>query len=549
MNFTFEPFPGRTAAGPRMFEFTGGGVAVCDFDRDGWLDTFWGQGVPWPAGRSTPPEPGDSGEGHADEGLGTGVIDRLFWNREGRSWRDVTRESHARDTGFTQGVAACDLDGDGFPELVVANIGGASVLWNRGDGSFAAAPLPVSAGWSTSLAVADFTDDGQPDVYVVRYLGGPEIYTRTCPDSDGRPHSCLPQHFPAEPDLFLRSLGDGSFVDDTQAAGFVEPDGKGLGVAVADFNGDGRLDLFVANDTTPNFLWIRQPQGDATDPAFRDPAFRDEGLASGLALNGDGRAQADMGIALDDADGNGLFDLFVTKFFNETNTLSLQVRPGEFVDKTGGSGLGESSLRLLGFGTQFVDANMDGRPDIALVNGHIDDARHRGEPFEMRPQFYRNLGAGRFEELHANVVGECFARESLGRGMAGGIGITTVAKTCLRRTSVPPRHCWKTVRRANRRRRPMGCRWNWWRPAVHANRSVRSSNSSRVKPDWSRSCPPETVTCRATPAESPSDCAEPARSSGSTSIGRAVSSRRSRGVAPGSRWQVVEGRSAPTRLP
>jgi tetratricopeptide (TPR) repeat protein len=410
LHFTFEPYPGRTAAGPRMFEFTGGGVSVCDFDRDGWLDTFWGQGVPWPAGRSTPPGPGN-----AEEGLATGTIDRLFRNIEGRSWRDVTRESRARDTGFTQGVAACDLDGDGFSELIVANIGGASVLWNRGDGTFETAPLPVAAGWSTSLAVADFTEDGQPDVYVVRYLGGPEVYARTCPDSDNRPHSCLPQHFPAESDMFLRSQGDGSFVDDTQAAGFVESDGKGLGAAAADFNGDGRLDLFVANDTTPNFLWIRQPRGDAAEPAFRD-----EGLASGLALNGDGRAQADMGIALDDADGNGLFDLFVTKFFNETNTLSLQVRPGEFVDMTGGSGLGESSLRMLGFGTQFVDADLDGRPDIALVNGHIDDARHRGEPFEMRPQFYRNLGTGRFKELRADAVGECFARESLGRGMARG---------------------------------------------------------------------------------------------------------------------------------
>ena len=404
LNFTFEPYPGRTTAGPRMFEFTGGGVALLDFDRDGWLDTFWAQGLPWPAGRPQPPEP-----------VNNAPRDALFRNRNGSGWTNTTSAAHTLDTGFAQGVSAADLDGDGFPELIVANIGQTFAHWNRGDGTFEAVPLPVPPGWSTSLAVADFTGDAAPDIYVTRYLAGADLHTRTCPDADGHPHSCLPQHFPAAPDAFLRGTGDGAFADETGPAGFAETDGKGLGVAAADFNGDGRLDLFVANDTTPNFLWIRQP-----DTGSDVPTFRDDGLVSGLALNGDGRAQADMGIALDDADGNGLFDLFVTKFYNETNTLSLQVRPGEFIDRTGGSGLGESSLRLLGFGTQFVDADLDRRPDIALVNGHIDDARHKSEPFEMRPQFYRNIGAGRFVELRADAVGECFARESLGRGMAKG---------------------------------------------------------------------------------------------------------------------------------
>jgi tetratricopeptide (TPR) repeat protein len=402
LQFTFRPEPGQTSAGPRMFEFTGGGVALCDYDRDGWIDSWWTQGCEWPAGRSTPPLPNP-----------VGLVDCLFRNREGRSWQEVTTVAQAAESGFGQGVAAGDLDNDGFPEIVVANLGQTVIHWNRGDGTFVAQPLSGAPVWTTSVAVADVTGDGLPDLYLVGYLSGADLFSRTCPDGAGHAHSCLPQHFAAEPDRFLVNGGDGSFVDATAQAGLSEVEGKGLGVVVADFSGDGRLDLFVANDTTPNFCWTRQPEG-------QEPLFLEMGLASGLALNGEGRAQADMGVAAGDLDGNGLIDLFVTKFFNETNSLSLQVRPGEFVDSTGGSGLGESSLRLLGFGTQCLDADLDGLLDLVLTNGHIDDVRHQGDPYFMRPQFYRNLGAGRFLELRAPEIGSYFDRESLGRGLARG---------------------------------------------------------------------------------------------------------------------------------
>jgi tetratricopeptide (TPR) repeat protein len=535
--FTFEPYPGRTAAGPRMFEFTGSGVALVDFDRDGWLDTLWGQGVPWPAGRAAPPEPAGPNGMNSPQ-------DQLFRNLGGAAWRETTTEARVIDTGFTQGVSAGDLDADGFSELIVANIGGSVVWWNRGDGTFDMSPLPIASGWSTSLAVADFTEDGHPDIYVARYLGGAEIFSRTCPDGEGRPHSCLPQHFPAESDTFLRGSGDGKFVDETRAAGLVETDGKGLGVAAADFNGDGRLDLFVTNDTTPNFLWVRQP-GKASEPV----TYQDEGLASGLALNGEGRAQADMGIALDDADGNGLFDLFVTKFYNETNTLSRQIRPGEFVDATGGSGLGESSLRLLGFGTQFVDADLDGLPDIGLVNGHIDDARHRGEPFEMRPQFYRNLGEGRFRELRADTIGDCFSRESLGRGMARGdwnhdgrddlfashIGspATLYENRSPREASAPPGWVSLELVGASGAREPIGAivdvvaEGKRFAKVLAAGDGYLSCNARRITFGLGNARSIERVTVRW-----PGGVEVPVA-----------------GIEPGARWLIVEGRAEPVRLP
>lgn len=194
---------------------------------------------------------------------------------------------------------------------------------------------------------------------------------------------------------------------------WVVPDGKGLGVVAADFDGSGRLSLFVGNDAVPNFLFVNETPSPGAPPRCSEQA-----LVAGVAVDGEGRSQACMGLAAGDADGNGRLDLFITNFRNEANTLYLQQDVLTWVDDTRRAGLYAASFDLLGFGTQFLDADLDGRPDLVVINGHVGDLRQHGVPYQMRPQFFRNVGAGRFVELPGAAAGEFFQGAYLGRGLA-----------------------------------------------------------------------------------------------------------------------------------
>lgn len=209
------------------------------------------------------------------------------------------------------------------------------------------------------------------------------------------------------------NLGDGRFEEWTEEGGILTTYGKGLGIVAVDLTESGRLDLFVANDTDSNGLFVN-----TTPAAGETPRFREEAIGSGLAFDQNGRPQACMGVAVGDANGDALIDLFVTNYYQESNTLYLQQPGNLFRDATHEAGLRESSLPMLGFGTQFLDAERDGFPDLICANGHVEDQRDRGVPYEMRPQFFRNLGAGRFVELSAKSLGPYFQQELLGRGMA-----------------------------------------------------------------------------------------------------------------------------------
>ena len=384
----------------RMFEFTGGGVAVLDYDADGWPDVYLAQGTDWPVNRAD-----------------TRHTDRLFRNRGDGRFEDVTESAGLEETGFGQGVAAGDIDGDGWPDLHVANIGGNRLYINNRDGTFHDAtdasglPGDDDASWSTSCTIADIDGDGHADIYVVNYLSGSDLFTRVCRDAM-RVRMCQPFQFAAATDRLYLGRGDGTFRDVTNQSGIDAAGGKGLGVVVADLDDDGRLEVFVANDTRANFLFR---SGSTQKNEF---GLAEIGLTAGVGLSGDGRAEGSMGVAAGDADGDGRVDLFVTNFLDETNTLYTGIGRGRFSDRSRHAGLASSSLKTLGFGTQFLDADLDGDLDLLVTNGHVDDYSDIGRPHRMATQYYRNRGDGRFEPLEDAALGPHFEEKFLGRGLA-----------------------------------------------------------------------------------------------------------------------------------
>ena len=386
-----------------IFETTGGGVAVLDFDRDGLPDLYFANGCPLPddsAGLNRPRP---------------GYHDRLFRNRGDGRFDDVTFSAGLGDDRFSQGVTVGDHNNDGYPDLYIANLGGNRFYENNGDGTFREITAETGTGgneWSMSCLVTDLNGDGLPDIYVVNYLEKDAVFQRDC-KRNGKPLTCAPTLFPAEQDRLYMNQGDGSYRDVTQEAGIVVRDGKGLGIVAADFDGSGKLSLFVGNDTAPNFFFANQ-----TSSPTAAPKYAETGLTSGLAVNDWGETQACMGIAADDVDGDGRVDLFVTNFFADYNTLYLNRGRGVFADRSLNFSLTNSSYSKLGFGTQFIDGELDGWPDIVLTNGHVDQTSATGEPDAMPPQYYQNLRGRSFREISAETLGRCFEKNSIGRSMA-----------------------------------------------------------------------------------------------------------------------------------
>lgn len=386
--------------GARIFETTGGGVGVIDFDADDWPDLYFTQGCTWP--------------------LTTGaelMSDQLYRNIRGQRFAVTTEQAGTVESGFGQGVSVGDIDNDGFPDIYVGNLGQNRLFHNNGDGSFTDVTAltgldgPDADLWTTSCMIADLNGDGLPDLFDVNYAAGSNIATLIC-EENGTHRSCSPRAFNAAGDHLWLNQGDGRFVNVSEISGVNVAEGFGLGVVAADFSGDGRLDVFVANDEVPNFYFVNQ------NSAGTLPVFAEQAMIAGVAVDGEGAAQGCMGIAADDSDGDGLTDLFVTNFYQESNTLYSQATRGQFFDATRKAGLRDPSFDMLGFGSQFIDGELDGWPDLVLTNGHIDDLRALGEPWQMSPQYFRNTGGGDFRELPASQLGSFFSGRYLGRGLA-----------------------------------------------------------------------------------------------------------------------------------
>lgn len=397
IEFQYENAADDGTPGARIFETTGGGTGVIDYDLDGWLDLYFTQGTRDPGMRPS-----------------SAWMDRLYRNRSDR-FEDVTSASLLGDLDFSQGVAVGDFDNDGFPDLYVANFGQNRLYHNQGDGTFRDVTQQsgiVESLWTTSCLIADLNGDGFPDLYDVNYVGGESVLTRIC-EKQGVIRSCSPRAFDPAPDRVWYNLGDGRFRDVTVPCGVDVPAGNGLGIVALDLDGSGRLSLFVANDEVPNFLFVNK-----TSAPGSPIQFEEQSLIAGVALDADGRTQACMGVGAGDADGDGLMDLFITNFYRESNTLYRQVSPGQFTDATKPARLRDPGFEMLGFGTQFLDADLDGWEDLVLTNGHIDDLRSIGEPYQMPTQFMRNMGRGKYTEVPSRTLGPFFEQNHLGRGLA-----------------------------------------------------------------------------------------------------------------------------------
>ncbi len=386
-----------------LTEITGGGVALLDYDGDGDLDLFFPQGAALP---------GYSGAGD--------FRDRLYRNDGDFHFTDVTDSTGVSDSGrgiddYTYAAACPDFDDDGDPDLYLCNVGRNRFLRNDG-GRFVDATGEWgggAAGWSTAAVFFDSDRDGDLDLYVVNYVD--ENYQHPgCGRLElGEEYRsfCHPDEFPPADDVLYRN-DDGRLVDVSVAVGVAGCGGAGLGAVLSDFDGDDDVDLFVANDSTPNFLWRNDGEG----------RLREVARDCYVAVDRSGLSTAAMGCDFGDIDGDGDFDLLITNLDLEENTLYRNSGDGLFEDRSEASGLGPPSLLWVGFGCELFDADLDGDLDVLVANGHVCDNIHLLDPaqtFRQPPHYYENDGGGHFAQRGA-AAGDYFAGRYVGRGLATG---------------------------------------------------------------------------------------------------------------------------------
>ncbi|MDE3165778.1 MAG: VCBS repeat-containing protein, partial [Acidobacteriota bacterium] len=319
-----------------------GGAAALDYDGDGLLDVFLTNGAPQPG--LTKPDPS--------------WWNRLYRNLGNGRFEDVTVKAGLRGEGFSFGAAAGDYDNDGHPDLFVAGLHRNYLYRNRGDGTFE--DVTAKAGihsepWSVAAGWFDYDGDGRLDLFVVNYVVWDPATEQVCMDPhSGQTAHCHPKFYTGLPDTLYHNNGDGTFTDVSEASGIRAHIGKGMGVAFADYDRDGRPDIFVTNDTVPNFLFHNDGNGRFTESAMR----------AGVAWNDDGRALSSMGVDFRDVDGDGLPDIFFTAVANETYPLYRNLGKGLFADDTYRSRVGVATARTTGWSAAIFDFDNDGRKDL-----------------------------------------------------------------------------------------------------------------------------------------------------------------------------------------
>jgi hypothetical protein len=380
-----------------MVEAVGGGVGVLDYDRNGKPDLLFSQG-------GDPTEQSNQSRPHA----------ALFRNDGGSHsngnmpFQNVALAAGIGAYGYGQGVAVGDFNADGFDDVYLTNVGQNTLLQNMGDGTFRDVTETVGLSgetlWSTSAAFADLNDDGLLDLFVCNYVAYDPLQPLICRNSQGEPRICHPREMQPLPNHCYLNDAQGGFLEVAADRGLRGPGSKSLGVVVADFDVDGIVDVYVANDTTANFLFTGTPNG----------GFLERGLQLGCAANYEGLMQASMGLAIGDYDHDGYLDIYSTHYYEESNTLYRNLGKTGFQDVTGRVGLHTPTLQSLGFGTVMQDFDCDGQEDLFITNGHVEN--YPDNPIlKMPPQFFQFDGR-RWHETSLRV-GDFFQSEYIGRGV------------------------------------------------------------------------------------------------------------------------------------
>jgi hypothetical protein len=373
------------------FETLGGAVAALDFDNDGWVDLFFLNGAPSPEHMRTDPA----------------SFNRLFRNVGGGRFVDVTAGSGlsgAGIKGYPQGVAVGDFDNDGFEDVLVTNYGDNVLYHNNGNGHFTDVTAPAGVAMKqhplkASAAWLDFDNDGYVDLIVTRYFdwsleGNSDTY---CGErKPGHRIYCDPDVFKPLPNALFHNNGDGTFTDVSEQSGFGQYLGKGMGVAIGDFNGDGKMDVFVTNDKMPHFLYRNDGNG----------RFTEMGFAAGVSANDTGTMVSGMGCDFKDVDNDGWPDIFLTDLITNSFTLFINQGKGFFLDRTFPSAIGSLSVAHSGWSNKLLDIDNDGWKDVFSAGSHVVDNVELYNPSARYKEgcfLYRNLGQGKFEDLSGGV--------------------------------------------------------------------------------------------------------------------------------------------------
>ena len=383
--------------GKLLPETLGSGCAFLDYDGDGWQDILLINGMDWP--------------GHKRERSTL----KLYRNNRNGTFSDVTHRAGLDIEMYGMGVAVGDYDNDGYPDILVTCVGQNVLFKNTGKGTFRdvtkASGLGGRQAFSTSALWFDFDRDGLLDLFVCNYVKWSPGHDVFC-SLDGKNKSyCTPEAYRGETCWLFHNLGNGKFEDVTPTSGIFDSSSKSLGVALLDYDEDGWPDLLVANDTQPNKLYRNQRNG----------TFKDVAVEAGIAFSAEGNARAGMGVDVADFNHSGRPGVAITNFDNEMIGLYRASGDGNYVDIATQSGVGLASKDRLGFGCVFLDADLDGWLDLAVVNGHIDDTVRnvRGVGYAQSPQLFLNDGQGKFRDV-AGEIGGGFTQPKVGRGLAYG---------------------------------------------------------------------------------------------------------------------------------